>query len=136
MIEILIGAIGVAIPVIQGAVGKRLEHRDLALTALYMALTETENYMQQQAARKSKKKEVMRDPDKEKALAALWFQASIPIKHFDKQLASLCEHKREYWSNPAEWRKDPEIEKQIKIGELQKKLDGLRKSVITAFTGV
>jgi hypothetical protein len=37
----------------------------------------------------------------EAQLARLWAAAAIPIRHFDKNLAMACEHKSEYWANPA-----------------------------------
>lgn len=127
MIEMVLGAVAIAIPVLQGTVDNRRSQRDAALSALYMALTETQYYVQKYRASDS------RDLEIERQLAALWFQASVPLRHFDRNLADLCQHKRDYWINPETWTADENIQKQIKLEAMQGKFDELRQSVLTAF---
>ena len=78
----------------------RTERVDQALRALYVALTETNAYI---TARTSGKK---RDRKKEFALAHLWHDASIPLRVIDKEFASRCFAKGNYWMDPDAWDKD------------------------------
>lgn len=84
-----------------GLLGKFREHRvhseeqkDLALSAIISAANETKIYIQRvQRSGKTKR-------ETEEKLSRLWVAASIPIRHFDKDLADRCIMKSDYWLNP------------------------------------
>lgn len=124
MIEMLFGGILAAVPMIQAEVTRRLEHRDQALLALYAALTETQAHMLKRGRR---------DPAEEKRLSDLWFAASVPLRHFNAELAGLCEYKRDYWSNPARWSGDDRINTAIKLDAMSERFEEIKRSVLTAF---
>ncbi len=73
------------------------EKRDAALSAIYMACTETKAYAHQWDRTGKRSKET------ETELARLWKKASIHVRHFDKQLADKCYYKGEYWLDPDNW---------------------------------
>lgn len=78
----------------------RVQQRDLvdrALVAIYSASNETKSYLANLQRGKP------RNFEKEEHLSELWKIASIPLRHFDKNLASRCELKGEYWRSPDEW---------------------------------
>ena len=62
-----------------------------------------------------------RNPDREALLVKYWSAAAIPIRHFDNQLASICDLKAEYWVNPDNY--DNENISELGIG-----LDNVRQA--------
>jgi len=70
------------------------EQIDLALSALISATNETKIYIQRVQRTGSTNRET------EEKLSRLWSAASIPIRHFDQDLAERCYIKSEYWLNP------------------------------------
>ncbi len=75
----------------------RRDLRDNALRAISNALNETSIYYRDLGRGKP------RDFDIEAQLSRFWSAAAIPIRHFDPQLAEVCEHKADYWLNPDQW---------------------------------
>lgn len=78
---------------------QRTQKVDIALNLLYTALNETSGYI---AYRKDGKR---RDKKKERALARLWHNASIPLRSLDKEFADRCFLKGSYWMEPDAWDK-------------------------------
>lgn len=129
MLETLFAAISVAIPVIQAAVASRLQYRDEALLALYTALAETQAHLQKQRRRG--------EPDApNERLAELWFRASLPLRHFNIELANLCDHKRDYWSNPSHWAGDDRIDSNIRLEAMRQRFDTIKANVLSAFVSL
>lgn len=79
--------------------GKRRkdERTDQALFALYTALVETRAYVDEL------KKTKRRNRRKEYALAKLWSDASVPLRHIDRDLAYRCFLKGSYWLERDTW---------------------------------
>ena len=75
---------------------KRDEKVDLALQKTHQALVETQAYIRISSAQP-------RNYEKEQPLANLWYEASIPMRHVDKELAKIFNLKGGYWSNPEAW---------------------------------
>lgn len=73
------------------------ELRETALDSIYMACTETKLYATEwdRTGKRNRKREVQ--------LARLWKKASIPVRHFDPELANKCYYKGEYWLDPERW---------------------------------
>lgn len=73
---------------------ERRELKNLALRTISNALDETYLYYRDLnlGARKSL--------DREALLVKYWSAAAIPIRHFDSDLAVICDRKAEYWVNP------------------------------------
>lgn len=73
---------------------ERRELKDSALRAISTALNETYLYY----------RDINRgspiNRDREAQLSKYWSAAAIPMRHFDESLASICEHKSDYWINP------------------------------------
>lgn len=84
------------------------EQKDMALRAISNALDETLLYYRDLERGK------MRDLDREALLCKYWSAASIPMRHFDAQLAGICEYKSKYWLNPTQYT-DTEI-RELGIG--------------------
>jgi hypothetical protein len=72
----------------------RRELKDSALRAISNALDETFLYY------RDLDKGSERNSDREALLAKYWSAAAIPMRHFDENLANICDHKSEYWINP------------------------------------
>jgi hypothetical protein len=70
------------------------ELRDLALSAIISAANETKIYIQRVH------RTGQRNQDTEEKLSRLWAAASVPLRHFDRDLANRCLDKSEYWLNP------------------------------------
>ena len=68
-----------------------------ALNAILTAALNTRRYLAGQ------KQGIYHEQDEEARLMDLWKDASIGIHEFDKDLADLCLHEAEYWSDPPEW---------------------------------
>ena len=78
----------------------RRELKDSALRAISNALTETSLYY------RDLERGLQRSNDREDLLVKYWSAAAILIRHFDENLASVCEHKSEYWINPERFNND------------------------------
>jgi len=72
----------------------RDEKIDTALNQIYKALTQTQSYIHRESER---------NKDKEYQLSELWYRASIPLRHVDKELANICYLKGGYWSSADTW---------------------------------
>jgi hypothetical protein len=57
--------------------------------------------------------------DREAQLAKYWSAAAIPMRHFDDQLASICDHKSEYWINPDNYTDEQVTNLGIELGEVR-----------------
>jgi hypothetical protein len=74
--------------------------RDNALRAISHALNETCLYYRDLGHGRP------RNEDIEAQLSRYWSAAAIPIRHFDAELARVCEEKSEYWIDPDSWPAD------------------------------
>jgi hypothetical protein len=72
----------------------RRELKDGALRAISNALDETFLYYRDLGNVSE------RSLDREALLAKYWSAAAIHMRHFDQNLANICDHKSEYWINP------------------------------------
>lgn len=70
------------------------EQKDSALSAIISAANETKIYIQRVQRTGKTNRET------EEKLSRLWVAASVPIRHFDQDLAERCIMKSEYWLNP------------------------------------
>lgn len=70
---------------------ERRELKDSALRAISNALDETYLYYRDLGKGKPK------DLDREAMLAKYWSVAAIPIRHFNIELAIICDEKAKYW---------------------------------------
>lgn len=86
----------------------RRELKDSALRAISNALDETFLYY------RDLDKGGERNHDREALLAKYWSAAAIPMRHFDQNLANICDHKSEYWINPKNY--NSEQIKELGIG--------------------
>jgi hypothetical protein len=93
---------------------RRDEKIDLALYALYAAINETISYTT------NLKLGRRRDRKKEFAIAKLWHDASVPLRHIDQELARRCFIKGGYWLNPDTWTERMIKRKGIKLDQLLK----------------
>ena len=103
----------------------RRELKDSALRAISTALNETYLYYRDLGSKS-------RDPDREAMLVKYWSAAAIPLRHFDDELAGVCELKSEYWVNPENYT-DEEVKK------LGIELDSVRQAyrkMLTPFSGL
>jgi hypothetical protein len=73
---------------------ERRELKDGALRAISNALDETYLYYRDIENGSNN------NSDREAILARYWSAAAISIRHFDEDLANICDHKSEYWINP------------------------------------
>lgn len=78
------------------------EQKDTALRAISTALMETKLYYGKFGGPLGRQ----RDLDRESMLAKYWAAAAIPIRHFDPELAAICQNKADYWVNPLEYSDD------------------------------
>jgi hypothetical protein len=85
---------------------------DTGLYALYTALTETKLYLGSldNGGQRGKKREM--------ALARLWYDASVPLRDIDPDLAERCFDKGAYWTNPDIWSDQMLEEKNIKLEQV------------------
>lgn len=72
----------------------RRDLKDLALRTISNALTETTLYYKDLDGGKA------RNEERESLLVKYWAAAAIPIRHFDSDLAMICDMKADYWINP------------------------------------
>ena len=89
---------------------------DSALKQIHKALVETQSYLRRNEER---------DTDKEFKLSELWYQASIPLRHVDKELANICNLKGGYWSNRDAWDDLKTGEYDIAISNVEEKIRDL-----------
>ncbi len=88
---------------------------DNSLHALYAALGETKSYV------KSLNNGSTKNYQKERNLARLWHDASVPLRHIDPELARICFMKGSYWLEPEAWN-DAKVKKnQIALDDVFKK---------------
>lgn len=93
----------------------RRELKDGALRSISNALDETFLYYRDLGNGSE------RSLDREALLAKYWSAAAIHMRHFDERLASICDHKSEYWINPNNYNSD-------NIKELGIGLDNVRQA--------
>jgi hypothetical protein len=86
---------------------------DSALKLTHKALVQTQLYLHRNGKR---------DTDKEFQLAELWYQASIPLRHVDKDLANICNLKGGFWTNPDAWENLEVGEYNIAISNVEEKV--------------
>ena len=98
--------------------------KDNALRAISIALSETSIYYRDLSIGK------LRDLEKEAQLSRFWSAAAIPLRHFNEELAGMCENKAEYWLNPSEWTSDQIKEFGIRLEDLRK---AYRQMALPAF---
>jgi len=112
VIERLIGLIGLIGPV-ANLTKERRELRDNALHSICHALDQTCLYC------RDIDRGEPRNLGTEAQLATYWSAAAIPVRHFDRELAEICEYKSEYWLNPETWdSKANKVEIDLDNGEL------------------
>ena len=93
---------------------QKIERTDNALYALYTALNETNEYVEQLNLGKKRNRKT------EYAIAKLWHNASIPLRTIDRDLAERCFIKGGYWLEPDTW-SDLQIgKKRIKLSQVFK----------------
>ena len=78
---------------------ERRKLKDTALRAISNALDET--YLYYRDLKNGNEK----NSDREALLVKYWSAAAIPIRHFDNNLAVICDVKAEYWVNPENYNK-------------------------------
>lgn len=101
-----------AIGLIREGKKQRSEKTDLALLALYAALSETKAYLGQRKAGGA------RNLVQEAGLANLWHKASIPLREIDPEFAGRCFLKGGYWLEPDAWSDDRVKKSGIAIDEV------------------
>ena len=77
----------------RGQISKNKEV-DEALKKTHEALVETQSYLIAGTEQ---------NRDTELNLAKLWYAASIPMRHVNKEFANIIHEKGGYWSNPESW---------------------------------
>ena len=97
MIEWVVERVSALIPAIEKLSVAKREMKDNALRAISHALNETYLYYSSLENGKRRNREI------EAQLSRYWAAAAIPLRHLDQELASVCEHKSEYWVNPDSW---------------------------------
>lgn len=103
----------------------RRELKDSALRAISTALNET--YLYYRDINNGSQK----NPEREAQLSKYWSAAAIPIRHFDEQLAQVCENKSEYWINPYSYDERTIRELGIALDDVRK---AYRKMLSPSFT--
>ena len=91
----------------------RRELKDSSLRAISTALDETYLYY------RDLNKNSNRNRDKEAQLVKYWSAAAISIRHFDEELANICDHKAEYWVNPENYSDEQISDLGIELGEVR-----------------
>ena len=100
------------IPIIQRLQQEQKEIADCALREIKNAIVETRLYLH------TLENDSPRDIEKEQSLVRLWSSAAIPMRHLDRELALLCDHKAKYWLNPSQWTKSELLEHVIKLDQV------------------
>jgi hypothetical protein len=128
MIELVIEKLSSLVDPLMSFAKDRRELKDNALRAISVALNETCLYQQRIAAGDPYKREL------EEQLSRYWAAAAIPIRHVDRELADLCEHKADYWVSPREWDRDKFREIGIALDQMRARyralLAGKRKGAM------
>ena len=96
----------------------RREEKDIALRAISTALNETYLYYRDLERNNN------RDLERESLLVKYWSAAAIPLRHFDRELSTICEYKSEYWINPANYDEGNIDKLGIRLGDVR---DAYRK---------
>lgn len=78
----------------------RSQMKDDALRAICHALDET--YLYYRDIRNGD----LPNRDKEAMLVKYWSAAGISLRHFDQELANICDNKAEFWLNPESYKND------------------------------
>lgn len=89
------------------------EMRDNALRSVSHALNETCIYYRNMERGKPRSTEI------EDQLSRYWAAAAIPIRHLDRNLSTICEHKSDYWLNPDRWSDEEIKEFGIELGKVR-----------------
>lgn len=97
------------IPILAGAGKEKRELADAALRALSIALDETSIYIN------SRNRGSGVNHDIEYQLARYWSAAAIPVRHFDAELADICNEKNQFWLDPDGWEGDAEQSERISL---------------------
>ncbi len=92
---------------------KRDDQVDLALQKTHQALVETQAYIRISSVQD-------RSYEKELHLANLWYEASIPMRHVDRELAKIFNLKGGYWSNADSWNEMRSGESDISLENVEK----------------
>ena len=89
------------------------QKKDLALKAVSYALDETYLYY------RDMKNGHLKDRDREAQLVKLWSAAAIPLRHFDLDLANICDRKSEYWIVPESYSDEDVSKLGIRLGDVR-----------------
>ncbi|MCG7549215.1 hypothetical protein [Pseudoalteromonas sp. Of7M-16] len=100
------------IPIIQSLQKEQKELADCALREINNAIVETRFYLH------TLENDSPRNIEKEQSLVRLWSSAAIPMRHLNKELALLCDHKAKYWLNPSQWSESELIEHGLKLDQV------------------
>ena len=92
----------------------RRELKDSALRAISTALDETYLYY------RDLNNGVPRNMEREAQLSKYWSAAAIPLRHFDEELANICDYKSEYWVNPENYSDEQVEELGIELGNVRR----------------
>jgi hypothetical protein len=90
------------------------EQKDLALSAIISAANETKIYIQQVQRNGQPNREI------EEKLSRLWAAASVPLRHFDPDLANRCLEKSDYWLSPTNYSATDIVKFRIGIEQVYK----------------
>jgi hypothetical protein len=101
-----------AIGLIRESRKHRSERTDQGLYALYAALNETKAYIEVLDSGKK------RDRKRERAIARLWHDASVPLRDIDPDLAERCFTKGSFWLEPDAWTDVMIKRKRIKLDQV------------------
>ena len=88
--------------------------KDSALRAVSNALNETSIYF------RDRENGSQRNYDREELLVKCWSAAAIPLRHFDSELARICESKAEYWVSPDSYSDDERENLGIRLDDVRK----------------
>ena len=123
LIELLTNSLGP----IATASKENEKKKDLALRAVSYALDETYLYY------RDMRNGHLKDRDREAQLVKLWSAAAIPLRHFDLELANICDRKSEYWIDPESYN-DEDVEKLgIRLGDVRSAYRKLMKPQYNLF---
>jgi len=92
---------------------ERRELKDSALRSISTALDETYIYF------RDLDKGGLRNLEREAQLSKYWSAAAIPIRHFNEELAFICDQKSEYWVNPEHYNPEQIGKLGIELGEVR-----------------
>jgi hypothetical protein len=109
MLDTVLAALGTLIGPLADLGNRRHDRRQQAIHDVSKALTETQLYITQVAEHRGENRPV------EEQLVRLWRNAALSIRPFDETLAFTCEHKSEYWLDPANWNPTPEVDHRVQI---------------------